>query len=79
MANEKKSIQELLAKSAKDPVFAQQLINNPAQFKEEYELSDEEMASISGAGQAAAKTGGAGAHPELYDNGGSAGVGVSGS
>jgi hypothetical protein len=77
MANPKKSIQELLAKSAKDPVFAQQLISNPEQFKDEYELSEEEMASISGAGLAASKTGGAGAHPELYDGGGSAGVNVS--
>ena len=77
MAKETKSIQDLLARSAKDAEFAKQLIQNPAQFKEEYALTDDELASISGAGQAAQKAGGGGAHPELYDGGGSVKVNAS--
>jgi hypothetical protein len=77
MSKKKGSLQDLLARSAKDPEFAKQLISNPTQFQSEYELSEEEMASISGAGQAATKAGAGGAHPELYDGGGSVGVGVS--
>ncbi|HWG50063.1 MAG TPA: hypothetical protein VN669_10240 [Candidatus Acidoferrales bacterium] len=47
----KKPLQELLAKAEKDSDLATRLIQNPSQFKEEYELTDEQMATIAGAGQ----------------------------
>jgi hypothetical protein len=62
----KKTVHDLLARSADDPEFARKLIVNPAQFKDEYELTEEEMKAISGAGQAALK-GHAGAATEDYE------------
>ncbi|HWG50062.1 MAG TPA: hypothetical protein VN669_10235 [Candidatus Acidoferrales bacterium] len=47
----KKPLQELLAKAEKDSALASRLIQNPSQFKDEYELTDEQMATIAGAGQ----------------------------
>ncbi|HWG50064.1 MAG TPA: hypothetical protein VN669_10245 [Candidatus Acidoferrales bacterium] len=47
----KKPLQELLAKAEKDSDLATKLIQNPSQFKEEYELTEEQMAAIAGAGQ----------------------------
>ncbi len=55
---EKKTMKDVLSRAAKDPEFARQVVNNPAQFKEEFHLTDEQLASISGAGQAAAKAAG---------------------
>jgi uncharacterized membrane protein len=72
-----KTIQDLLIKCAKDQDFAIQVVNNPNQFKEEYELTEEQMASISGAGQAAAKVA-KGGHKEYEDGGGGGGTGGGG-
>jgi len=47
----KKSLQELLTKAEKDSDFATKLIQNPNQFKDEYELTEDQMKAISGAGQ----------------------------
>jgi|HubBroStandDraft_1064217.scaffolds.fasta_scaffold183634_1 hypothetical protein len=47
----KKSLQECLARAEKDSDFALKLINDPGQFKDEYELTEEQMTAIAGAGQ----------------------------
>jgi hypothetical protein len=52
---EKDHMKDLLARAAKDEDFAKELVSNPKQFKEEYQLSEEQLATISGAGQAAAR------------------------
>lgn len=72
----KKNIQDALKKAATDQEFARQLVNDPAQFKQEYELTDEQMAQISGAGQAAQKAAGAG--KTQYEDGGGGDGGGSG-
>lgn len=51
---ERDQMKDLLTRAAKDEEFAKQLVSNPAQFKDEYQLSDDQLATISGAGQAAA-------------------------
>jgi hypothetical protein len=68
MAELNKTIQDLLQRAAKDQVFAQKLMTDPAQFKDEYQLSDEQLKGISGAGQAATKA--AGGHGADYEDGG---------
>jgi hypothetical protein len=40
----KKTIQDALRKAAADQEFARKLVANPAQFKEEYELTEDQMA-----------------------------------
>jgi hypothetical protein len=65
---EKKTAADALARAAKDKDFAVKLINNPAQFRDEYELTDEQMKNISGAGQSALK--GGGQNNQLYDGSG---------
>ena len=71
MAQVPKTIQELLQRAAKDQDFAQKLLQNPAQFKDEYQLTDEQLKGISGAGQAAHKA--AGGHGADYEDGGGGG------
>jgi hypothetical protein len=68
MAQVPKTIQELLQRAAKDQGFAQKLLQDPAQFKDEYQLTDEQLKGISGAGQAAHKA--AGGHGADYEDGG---------
>jgi hypothetical protein len=70
----KKTLQDALRKAAADQDFARQLVTDPAQFKAEYELTDEQMAQISGAGQAAQKAAG-GSHAQYEDGGGGGGDG----
>ena len=64
---EKDTMQSLLARAARDEDFAVQLVSNPGQFKEEYQLTDEQLATISGAGQAATRHGGG--HLAGYEGG----------
>lgn len=45
---------DVLTRAARDREFAKQLIANPSQFKDEYQLTDEQLASIGGAGEAVA-------------------------
>jgi hypothetical protein len=73
----KKTIQDALRKAAADQEFARKLVANPAQFKEEYELTEDQMAQISGAGQAAQKAAGGG-HAQYEDGGGGDGGGSGG-
>lgn len=68
MAEASKTIQDLLQRASKDQDFAQKLMQNPAQFKDEYQLTDEQLKGISGAGQAAHKA--AGGHGADYEDGG---------
>jgi hypothetical protein len=68
MAEAPKTIQDLLQRAAKDQNFAQKLMQNPGQFKDEYQLSEEQLKGISGAGQAAHKA--AGGHGADYEDGG---------
>jgi len=70
----KKTLQDALRKAASDQDFARQLVTDPSQFKAEYELTDEQMAQISGAGQAAQKAAGGG-HAQYEDGGGGGGDG----
>jgi hypothetical protein len=70
----KKTLQDALRKAAADQDFARQLVTDPAQFKAEYELTDEQMTQISGAGQAAQKAAG-GSHAQYEDGGGGGGSG----
>ena len=77
MAQVPKTIQDLLQRAAKDQDFAQKLLNDPAQFKDEYQLSEEQLKGISGAGQAASKA--AGGHGADYEDGGGGGSGSGGS
>jgi hypothetical protein len=71
-----KTIQDLLQRAAKDQDFAQKLMQDPARFKEEYQLTDEQLKGISGAGQAAHKA--AGGHGADYEDGGGGSGGGSG-
>ncbi len=74
MAEAKKNIHDLLQRAAKDQEFAQKLIKDPGQFTEEYELSEEQLKGIAGAGQAAHKaSGGTKADYEDSSGGGQAG------
>ena len=73
MAEAPKTIQDLLHKAAKDQDFAQKLMQNPVQFKDEYQLTEEQLKGISGAGQAAHKA--AGGHGADYEDGGGGGSG----
>lgn len=76
MAEAPKTIQDLLQRAAKDQDFAQKLVQNPAQFKDEYQLTDEQLKGISGAGQAAHRA--AGGHGADYEDGGGGSSGGSG-
>ena len=71
MAQVPKTIQDMLQRAAKDQDFAQKLLKDPAQFKDEYQLSEEQLKGISGAGQAASKA--AGGHGADYEDGGGGG------
>jgi len=71
MAEVPKTIQDMLQRAAKDQAFAQKLLNNPAEFKDEYQLTDEQLKGISGAGQAAQKA--VGGHGADYEDGGGGG------
>ena len=70
----KKTLNDALEKAASDQAFARQLVSNPAQFKDEYELTEEQMKSISAAGQAASKSAG-GPSAQYEDGGGGGGSG----
>jgi hypothetical protein len=66
---ETKSLNDALTRASKDQEFAVKLVGNPQQFKEEYQLTEEQMANISAAGQYAVKktgTGGTGSSPEYF-------------
>lgn len=69
----KKNLNDALRKAATDQEFARQLVNNPAQFKTEYELTDQQMAQISGAGQAAQKGAAGSVGKAQYEDGGGGG------
>jgi uncharacterized membrane protein len=69
----KKTLKDALDRAASDQAFARQLVSNPAQFKDEYELSEEQLKSISAAGHAATKS--AGGPSAQYEDGGGGGGG----
>jgi len=76
MAQAGKTIQDLLQRAAKDQDFAQKLLKDPNQFRDEYQLTEEQLKGISGAGQAASKA--AGGHGADYEDGGGGSGGGSG-
>ncbi len=59
---EQKTLTEALVRASADPGFAQSLIQNPEQYREEYQLTDEQLAMISGAGLRGDPDGGATLH-----------------
>ncbi len=48
---ENKTLKDALARASSDPSFAQSLTQNPEQYREEYQLTDEQLTMISGAGR----------------------------
>lgn len=64
----KKSLQDLLTKAENDSQFATNLIKDPSAFKEEYELTEEQMKAIAGAGQHRPQQHGKGPHDDSYEN-----------
>jgi hypothetical protein len=63
----KKSLQELLTKAENDSEFAGKLIKDPTAFKDEYELTEEQMKAIAGAGQHRPQQHAKGPHSDEYE------------
>jgi hypothetical protein len=47
------TMKEIFTRAANDPKFAKDLVTDPAKYKDEYQLTEDQMETISGAAAAA--------------------------
>ena len=55
-----KTLQDALDRASRDPSFAASFVEDPTKFQEEYQLTDEQLDLIAGAGAGASGAGAAG-------------------
>jgi hypothetical protein len=61
------TMKEILTRAASDPEFAKALVADPSQFKDEYQLTDAQLETISGAAAAPTNSGNSGTKGGGYE------------